>query len=230
MDRDEGLRVLAASGWLSRAPEEFRDTLLSASRWRQLPAGAPVTMAGEGAADVIGLASGIVELSSVFGRADTPMLTLGHAVFWLGYGPLISGQPRRATAIARTEVHVASIAPTVIQAALARRPEWWQHLLPLALLYGDTAVTIAADLLIRGSERRCAAVLLRLSGARRPGPADAGRIDVPVTQDELASAANLSRNSAGNALRKFALKRLVETDYGRIIVVDPSRLRTVADG
>jgi len=80
MERDVGLRLLAATPWLSRTPIEFREALLSSSRWRKHEAGALVTLGGEEASDVIGTASGVVEFSTVFGASDTPMLTLGHAV------------------------------------------------------------------------------------------------------------------------------------------------------
>lgn len=230
MDRQDGLRNLSTIGWLSQTPTEFRDTLLSASRWKHLSPGALITVGGDEATDLIGVASGVVELSTVFGKTDTPVLTFGHGVYWVGYGSMLSGQPRRVTAIARTEVSVASIPAVHIHAALARRPEWWQHLVPLALQYGDAAVTIAADLLIRGSARRCGAVLLRLAGARAPGPADAGPIDVPVTRDELAASANLSRNSAGTVVRKLAAMGFVETEYGRIVVTKPASLRAFVNG
>jgi CRP-like cAMP-binding protein len=79
-------------------------------------------------------------------------------------------------------------------AALLERPEWWRHFLQPALTYGDVSNTVAADLLIRDSERRCAAVLLRLSGRRFAGPDDSSPVEVPLTQDDLAGAANLSCN------------------------------------
>ena len=65
------------------------------------------------------------------------------------------------------------------------------HLIPPSLVYGDVAVTIAADLLIRDSERRCAAVLLRLSGRRFADPKDPEPAEVSFTQADLAGAANL---------------------------------------
>ncbi len=157
------------------------------------------------------------------------MLTLGHAVYWMGYGPFMSGQPRRITAVARTAVFAASISPASIHTILARRPEWWQHFLPLALEYGDVAVMIAADLLIRGSERRCGAAQLRFAGARMPEQGDAGPIEVPVTQEERAANANLSRNSTGTILRKFGTAGLVETDYGRIVLTDAAGLRRLVN-
>ena len=60
------------------------------------------------------------------------------------------------------------------------------------LFYGDIALDIAADLLIADSERRCAAVLLRLSGRRFADPDDPEPVDVTITQHDLAGAANLA--------------------------------------
>jgi len=186
-------------------------------------------MGSEEGGELIGLAQGHIEMRTVLGRADTPLMHFAHAVFWLGYGPIIFGQPRRVAASARTPVWVARIPQPTVRALLTRRPEWWPHFLPLALIYGDIAVNIAADLLIRDSERRCAAVLLRLSGRRFAGPEDGAPVDVPLTQDEVAGAANLSRNSAGTMLRRLAARGLIDLGYRGIIVRAPAALRAFVD-
>nr|WP_263618893.1 helix-turn-helix domain-containing protein [Ruegeria profundi] len=59
-----------------------------------------------------------------------------------------------------------------------------------------------ADLLISNAEARLIAVLLRFAGLR--GPTTNNTVLVPVTQQELASATNLSRNWTGRILRKLA--------------------------
>jgi len=226
LEREDGLRILSQTGWLSTTPPEFRDKVLTACRWRRVEAGALITLSGENAADVIGGAHGVVALTSALGVPDSSWITLMHAVFWIGYGPIMSGKPRRVTAIARTEVWLASLSPTVIKSALARRPEWWEHMLPLALEYGDYSAGIAADLAIRGSARRCAAVLMRLGGVDRfPAQPDLDTpILVPITQDEVAVAANLSRNTVGKILADFAKAGLIATGYGGIMLTAPSRL------
>jgi CRP/FNR family cyclic AMP-dependent transcriptional regulator len=112
---------------------------------------------------------------------------------------------------------------------LVERPEWWRHFIPPSLVYGDAAVTIAADLLIRDSERRCAAVLLRLSGRRFAGPEDTKPVEVSVTQDDLAGAANLSRSSVRSMLGRLAERGLIEQGYRGIAVRAPAALRAFVD-
>jgi hypothetical protein len=52
---------------------------------------------------------------------------------------------------------------------------------------------------------------------------------VPVTQAELAAAANLSRNSAGKILQGFGRRRMVETGYCGITITDPAGLLSVLE-
>ena len=97
--------------------------------------------------------------------------------------------------------------------------------MPLAMDYGDTASTIASDLLIPDAEARLVAVLLRFAGLRRPCVDNPATVTVPVTQQDLAAAANLSRNWTGSILRRLATAGLVDTGYSGITIRDPRALR-----
>jgi CRP-like cAMP-binding protein len=229
MDREFGINILSRGGWLSATPVDFRDAILARCRWQRLNAGAPIQAGGEEEGELIGLARGVVETRTILGPADTPIMHLIHPVFWLGYLPILSGRPRRLAASARTPVWLARIPQAVVGALLADRPEWQRHFMQLAIVYGDVAVNAAADLLIRDSERRCAAVLLRLSGRRFAGPEDDEATDVAVTQDELAGAANLSRSSVKTMLGRLAERGLIEQGYRGVVVRAAAALRAFVD-
>jgi CRP/FNR family transcriptional regulator, cyclic AMP receptor protein len=229
MDRREGMDVLSRGGWLSATPVEFQQTILSRCDWRGLEVGAPIQAGGEEGGELIGLARGIVEMRTILGRADTPIMHFAHAVFWFGYVPILTGRPRRIAVSARTPVWLARIPQAAVRAVLADRPDWWRHLMQLSIIYGDVSQTVAADLLIRDSERRCAAVLLRLGGHRYSGPKDKEAVDVPVTQSELAGAANLSRNSVGTMLQRLKERGLVEPGYRGMTIRVPAALRAFVD-
>ena len=165
----------------------------------------------------------------VLGRADTPILHFAHPVIWFGYMPILAGGPRRIAATAKTTVWVGRVAQAAVTSLLAERPGWWRHFVQLAANFGDVAATVAADLLIRDSERRSAAVLLRLGGCRFPSSEDRQSREVPVTQLELANAANLSRNSVGTMLQRLAVRGFVEVGYRSMTVRAPNALRTFVD-
>ena len=229
MDRDEGMTILRNGAWLSAAPVEFQQAILTRCDWCRLEAGAPIQFGGEEHGELIGLARGIIEMRSVLGPADTPIMHFARPVFWLGYVPILSGHPRRIAASAKSPVWLARVPQTTVEALLVERPEWWLHFQQLSIVYGDVAVTVAADLLIRDSERRCAAVLLRLGGRRFAGPGDKEPVEVAVTQNELAGAANLSRNSVGTMLQRLAARGLIEQGYRDMTIRAPAALRAFVD-
>ena len=98
-----------------------------------------------------------------------------------------------------------------------------------SIIYGDVSDTIAADLLIRDSERRCAAVLLRLGGRRYVCLEDEESVEVPVTQHELAGAANLSRNSTGTMVQRLKARGLIDLGYRGMTIRAPAALRAFVD-
>lgn len=226
MDREEGFLILASRGWLAETPAEFRTQFLSSAQWRHIEQGATVTLGGEERDDVIGLAQGTIAATTTIGQAGTPTMHIAHAVFWFGYGPLLLERPRDVTVEARTDLWVAAIPKARILPLLDGTTKWWRCFMRLLVEYGDTTAMIASDLLIRQSDRRLAATILRFCGPPQPGLKPAGQARIAITQAELADASNLSRNAAGTILRALAAKGYIETDYRGIVVLDRARLQS----
>jgi CRP-like cAMP-binding protein len=225
MKREAGLSILASRGWLAETPAEFQTSFLSFAQWRHIEKGATVTLGGEEKDDVIGLAHGTVAATTTVGLAETPTMHIACAVFWLGYGPLLLERPRVVTVEARTDLWVAEIPQAKILPLLDGTTKWWRCFMRLLVEYGDTTALIASDLLIRQSDRRLAATILRFAGPPDPDAGPAGRLRIPVTQTEVADASNLSRNAAGTILRALAAKGYIETDYGGIAILDRAGLQ-----
>ena len=230
MDREQGIALLRDGGWLTATPAEFQQAILPRCDWGCVEVGEPIQAGGEEHGELIGLAGGIVEMRTILGRADTPIMHLAYPVFWFGYVPILTGRPRQIAASAKSLVWLARIPQATVRALLVERPEWWRHLMQLSIIYGDISQTIAADLLIRDSERRCAATLLRLGGRRFAGPEDKKPVEVPVTQEELAGATGLSRNSVGTMVQRLKARGLIEPGYRGVIVSAPAALRAFVDG
>jgi len=229
MDREEGLGILGRVGWLATTPADFRTAVLGCCRLRHYEAGAAITAGGDENGDLIGIVDGIVAMTTVLGVADTPIMHFAHPVLWFGYGPALRRQPRRVAASARTSVWVGRAPQAEIAELLAEQPQWWAHMQPLSLSYGDAVLAITADLVIRGSDRRCASVLLRLAGRSSNESRITGPVEVPVTQDELAACANVSVNTARAVLRKLAARDLIDLGYRVITLRAPGALRAYVD-
>jgi CRP-like cAMP-binding protein len=229
VDLNEALRAVTTQGWLSATAPEFQRAILSGCDCRPLEAGAPLQVGGEDHGEMIGLAQGILELRTTLGPADTAIMHFAHPVFWLGFVPTLFKQPRRVAAAAKTRAWLVRIPEPTLKRTLKENPHWWAFFLRPLLEYGDLTVTIAADLMIRDSDRRCAAALLRLAGCRYARPQDVTPVEVPLTQSELAGAANLSRNSVGTMLQRLATRGFVEVGYGAMTVRAPAALRAFVD-
>jgi CRP-like cAMP-binding protein len=223
-----GRAVLAAQGWLSRAPEPFREAVLSHTIWRTAEPGDVIASAGDEIGGLIGLAEGVLSISSP-ARVAIPVVHLFHPGDWTGQVPIITGQPRRMT----TEVRSAALYALVTQAdmlrILARNPVWWRELALQSDDASDTALHAATELMMPDSSRRTAGALLRLGGCRPPRWPDP-RGEALVSQDELATIAAVSRNTLSRILHQFEKDGLIEAGYRRIRLLDAARLRDIAYG
>ena len=153
-----------------------------------------------------------------------------HPVFWFGYGRVISPRrPHRVQATAKTEVWLARVSAADVRKLLHKHPAWWQYFLQPAIFFADIALNVAEDLMIADSERRCAAVVLRLSGHRFVGPEDSEPVKVAISQSDLAGAANLSLSSVQSLLRRLAVRGLIERGYRDIVLRDAAALRAFVD-
>ena len=172
MDREEGMDVLSRVAWFRETPAYFRGRILSLSRWERREAGAPIQTGGEEDGEISGLTRGIVEMRTVLGRADTPILHYVRPVYWsanlLGSSRAAGGSRPRSPQRRRCGWRGRLMRPSGSCSGSAR--SGGSLFRKPTLIYTDIALSIAADLMTGDSERRCAAVLLRLSGRRLADP------------------------------------------------------------
>jgi CRP-like cAMP-binding protein len=215
-------------GWFGRASKEFRSAVLSHFEWRSCLAGRPIYLASDESVDLFGIAQGTVDIYSRFASGDNPLLHLAHEGQWLGYGCLLSGEAPRITVIARTSALLAHVRRPLLQRMMAERPEWWRVIGTAALEYGDTAVAIAADLMVADNARRTARTLLRIAGLRFPRRTNRENREVSVTQDELAALANMSRSTLVQVLSRLESEGLVLQGYRALRILDLRKLELLA--
>ncbi len=227
MTPQEGEAVLRNTGWLSTVEPEFQSALLRSCRWKFFEPAETIVSAGDQSAPFIGIASGSVSITTALGPPDTPLTHIAHAGIWTGFVAFVGDRPTDNETVARTPVYAAVTSRSAVEALLNDQPIWWRDVARLALWYGETAVNIAADLLIRESDRRCAATLLRIANCRFAG-------DQPTVahanQTDIATIANLSRNTTNALLGELERNGMVARHYNLIDILDPVALRAVADG
>lgn len=220
---------LANNGWLHHTPRDFAESFLAHCHWRRIAAGTGIQHAGEGNASLTGIASGSTTLTTSLSTPDSPIIYIMHPGDWFGYGPLFLARNRPLSVVARTDVTIASMSQPEVEAFLANRPEWWRHVGTLGVIYGNVAISMAADMMIRDSSRRCAAALLQLSECRHRDPPGGEALEALMSQEELAAIANLSRTSISTILRDLEAGGLIKLGYRSVIILNAGRLRAMVD-
>ncbi len=209
--------MLACRGWLSRTPSAFREAILSQTRLRSFDAGETVYSEGEASDGLWGLAQGMIGLERAGERRAPSFALLSGPGFWIGAQTLVHGPGRQVGLVALRPCRMLSLSGAAFHAIAQKDAEAWRWLAALPLSQNAVAFGVLDDLLIRESDRRCAAVLLRLAGCRGPYAQETPE-DIFATQEQLAEMCNLSRTSLGDVLRSFEKGGLILRRYGRITV------------
>lgn len=220
---------LVNNGWLAHCSRDFAESFMAHCHWRHVPAGTGIQHAGESGATVTGIAHGNAVLTTSLSSPDSPTMHVMTPGEWFGYVPLFIGGTRPNSIVARTDMVLASMSQVEVEALLAPRPEWWRDVGALGIIYANGAIGIAADMMIRESRRRCAATLLQIANCRHADPLGPQPVSTPLSQEELAAIANLSRTSISSILRDFENAGLIKLGYRSFTLIQPGKLRDLVD-
>jgi CRP-like cAMP-binding protein len=226
------IAALTATGWLSITPPDFRDWVVSQLQWRSFATGDGISHAGADGGAIYVVGEGQVHFTAGFSGDDIGISVIGLPGLWFGHAPLI-GHELISSAVAACDLLLGALPRSALRVRLAEHPGDWQWMtLTMAGLFRHMAGA-HADMLIGDSRRRVAATILRLGGHRhRMHPLSPLLVPPAIicTQEQLAGAVALSRNTAGRILRELEAERLIDARYGRIAILSPARLEAVANG
>lgn len=221
---DDKLRTLAESGWLSLVSRELRSRVIDACVTREAKKGDVLWRVGDETNGLYCLLSGSIRVEAAQTRHGPAMLTIFHAVSWIGEAEILAGTGRITTMTVLRNTSLLFLPTTRVLALSKTYPEIWRGLGYLATDHLYTAVAGLNDLTIRSSADRLAAILLRLCGARVPGFPNPRILDLDVTQSELAQLCNLSRSVIADHLDDFERCGQIEMGYGRLRILDAKSL------
>ena len=224
---EDGKSLLRSQGWLSSVEPSFREALLSECQWSKVVPRMPVSLGGETTGGMYGVASGTVGIIPAVATPDAGLIHIDRAPFWYGLQPFMSGEGRHITVMARSECVIAHVSKMSLNRILASDSAGWQMLLMHLGELFRMSIQAAADLLLPERDRRCAAVLLRIAGARSAGST---AHTVHCSHEELAAMCNLSRQTIADVLRRLEMRGEAELGYRAIRLINPDSLRRIVDG
>ncbi|OCP21260.1 hypothetical protein BC363_28565 [Ensifer sp. LC384] len=220
-------KFLRGTDWLKSTPTSFQDAVLARGYLASFAPGKVVYDIGDPPGSMMGVVSGHVAVSTVTRDGLARLSHILRPGDWFGAAAVLTREPRRIRVLAQVPLQMFVLPLREVDAIISdpsMRSDAWRHFARLIVSNQDVAVGAARDLLIRDSDIRCFAVLLRLGGYRRGKGLVESEPELDLAQEELAHLANLSRNAIGTILRELERTKVIEIAYKRLKLLKPLAL------
>lgn len=221
---DKAKAMLAKDRLFQSLPEEARPLFLERLMTQRVRGGEWIYRLGDTAGGIYFIADGGVRVEIATGALNTFIAHYIPASLWFGEPSALTGQPRMVGVVAAQNSELLHISLPHLNQLIATYPEILRQLALITQMYLRTAIGAIADLMLRDTEARFVATLLRLAGIRDDDTVT-GRFDVFFSQEEIAAMANVARTTANTLLGKLQKEGAVEITYRRIVIVDSAKLR-----
>ena len=223
MTNDHLAALLA--GWLSDLPPTLASNLIRRGMEVDLAAGQTVYKVGDETRSMWCILSGAVRMNIATNENEH---RFGHLItpgFWFGEYALLTGHPRLIEMQCALPTRLMRFSYNDFEEIGQGDPSLWRWVAVLSAQHTLLALSAADDLLLKDPARRCAALLLRLAGHRAAHPASVPLDVLPLSQNDITEALNMSRSSTGAILRQMEREGSVKLEYGSIRLVDVARLK-----
>jgi len=214
--------LLRASPWARALSPADLARVEAETITRVCPPGSLVCRKGEPVEAWIGVVDGLVKMANVSADGKpTSFVGVGPGG-WFGEGSLLKDEPRRYDIVALRESEIAYMPRSTFMWLLDTSMAFNRFLLTqLNERLGQFIGMVEHDRLL-GPEARLARCL---AGMFNPILYPGSKPHLPVSQEEIAQLAGLSRQRANQALQRLEQAGLLRIDYGGITVLDLAGLR-----
>jgi CRP-like cAMP-binding protein len=173
--------------------------------------------------------SGQVKISNISVSGKECILAFAGAGDVIGEMTLFDGAARTATAETVEQTRTLEIGRPAFLQALEASPETAIRIIEILSRRLRATSQMAEDSTLVAAGPRLARALLRLVDAHGRNDGDSVVIDLKLSQGMLGAHAGLLRESVNRQMRAWEKDGLVSSDDGRIAILDPARLREIAD-
>ena len=197
--------------------------VLAASTTRQLPAHVNIYEQSQPASSVFLLSSGRARYYSMMPDGRRIILHWLMPGDVLGLAAILqTPSPYRVSAETVRESAVLVWSRKVMQSLMDAYPRLLQNALTVSVAYLDLYIAAHAALVSDSAKQRLASVLVRLTDSIGNEVSDG--VELQVTNEELASAANITLFTASRILSEWQGEHALTKRRGRIILHSPQRL------
>lgn len=212
--------------FLRQLGQQDAEELVRRARRRRIAKSQPILRAGAAGDEVVIVLSGRVRLVAYGAEQREVVIAIRGPGELLGEMATLGGQRRTASAVALDDVEAGFLHGDEFRTFLRDRPDAALVLIRMLVRRLGEASRDLVDLATQDSVGRVAKRLLDLAEDHGV-PADRGtRIELSLTQDELARWTGATRETVSRALRLMRQLGWVATDHRTITVLDEEALRT----
>jgi CRP-like cAMP-binding protein len=201
------------------------EALVQLTRQRKVARSEPILRAGAAGDEVVLVLSGRVKLVAYGADHREVVLAIRGPGELIGDMAALGGQRRSATAIAVDDVEAGFMHGDQLRTFLREHPDAALVLIRMLVRRLSEATRDVVDMATRDSVGRIAKRLLELSAEHGAPSAGGTRIELSLSQDELARWTGATRETVSRALRLMRQLGWVATNHRSITVLDAGALR-----
>ena len=213
-------------------PEDALAALAARLRRRRMPAGTPVVYKGDPSGALYLIESGRVKVHQATASGGEVILNILGPGDFFGEMSLLDGQPRSADISTLEPSALLLLEGEALRDLLLGQPAVAWTLLQILSLRVRDANMQAEMMMTRDVPGRVAACLLRLAGTQGTLlPGGSLRVDVSLTQSDIAALIGATRERVSRALSAFRESGTIawDKDAGRWIICKPAALAKRAE-
>jgi CRP-like cAMP-binding protein len=209
-----------------------RDALRAAARPRTFAVKAPLVYQGDESDHVIIIERGWAKVTSATEEGHDVVLAVRGPGDLIAESAVLGGRPRAATVTALSPIRALVVPAARFTGFLDAHPDAWMLVTgTFVQRMDDSDRRLTAHVTSRGPQR-LASLLTELAerSVHYAPPAPDGSIEIgpPLSQEELGSWMDASRETVARALNGLRREGLIRTGWRKITVVDLPRLREFA--
>ncbi len=211
--------------FLRQLGPEDAEALVKLTRPRKVARSEPILRAGAAGDEVVLVLSGRVKLVAFGADHREVVLAIRGPGELIGDMAALGGQRRSASAIAVDDVEAGFLHGDELRSFLREHPDAALVLIRMLVRRLSEATRDVVDMATRDSVGRIAKRLLELATEHGSPAAGGTRIELSLSQDELARWTGATRETVSRALRLMRQLGWVATNHRTITVLDPAALR-----
>jgi CRP/FNR family cyclic AMP-dependent transcriptional regulator len=223
MQLEEAIEAARRSRWLAQFDRRTQDLIASRMRLVSLPKNRMLFDIEDSAADIYCMVSGCAVITiphPVQGVVNAHVMFAGR---WFGEPAALGRRPRIMSVLARRPTELLALPQARVAELLKAEPALDWVFFNLMAWNVEEYLLHAVDLLIVDPRLRLYSRLLTFAGrllTYLPPPP----VAIPMTQEELAVASNMSRSTVYHFLTELAERKICEIGYREIRILDVGRL------